>query len=511
VGNLGLWFSLKETKTLTEMDNSITSKDDVRKQVCNTIANQHSWCATTCLPPTSRDTPIFHYAFCAVDRFTVLPELQDATTICLSPLRRVVTDLLLNETVIQQVKVLELIPGMHGQYSEITKVDGEVKSVSVLDPLETAVDIFVVGSMGVDKKGHRVGKEGDLTGIDFILSNMGSSVKYVVTIVHDCQVFDEIPTNILSKYDLPVDIIITPSRVIKVENKLGKPSNPFWSSLKRELIGKNYNLKPAKDRYVDKIQRSELKSLETNLNTSVDGVGFVDTYVEEVNVSKDVFHERDEANVEDEEHIEKKRVEEPPRPRVKRNQMNMASKFKLDNIPSFVGYPELKEKLRSFGALPGFCVVTLRCGSAVVAFKEKGEVLLDKIKEGLEFGNRKVKIEEVDIVHEPKTNVKGDIVNKKKEMEKIRARIIFENFQKLQEQNFAGVYLGRLPVGISEGAIRNALEAQNLIPVSLEMGYRDRFAVAFFDEKIEDLLSCLRGLSINGKKVQVKKYQPRTQ
>ena len=71
--------------------------------------------------------------------------------------------------------------------------------------------------------------------------------------------------------------------------------------------------------------------------------------------------------------------------------------------------------------------------------------------------------------------------------------------------------MGRLPVGITEGAIRTALEAQNLIPVSLEMGYRDRFAVAFFDEKIEELLSCLRGLSINGKKVQVKEYQPRTQ
>jgi len=474
--------------------------------VCYTMANQHSWCATTCLPPTSRDTPIFHYAFCAVDRFTVLSELQDANTICLSPLRRVVTDLLLNETVIQQVKVLELIPGMHGQYSEITKVDGEVKSVSVLDPLETAVDIFVVGSMGVDKQGHRVGKEGDLTGIDFILSNMGTSVKYVVTIVHDCQVFDEIPTSILSKYDLPVDIIITPSRVIKVENKLRKPSNPFWSSLKSELIGKNYNLKPAKICFVDKIQ-----GFETNMNTGVDGDGFVDTNAEESNVSKDVFVERDETIAEDGELVGKKREEGPPRPRVKRNQMNMASKFKLDNIPSFVGYPELKAKLRSFGALPGFCVVTLRCGSAVVAFKEKGEVLLDKIKEGLEFENRKVKIEEVDIVHEPKTNVKGDIVNKKKEMEKIRARIIFENFQKLQEQNFAGVYLGRLPVGITEGAIRNALEAQNLIPVSLEMGYRDRFAVAFFDEKIEELLSCLRGLSISGKKVQVKKYQPRTQ
>jgi len=486
------------------MDNSIGSKDDLRKQVCQTMANQHSWCATTCLPPTSRDTPIFHYAFCAVDRFTVLPELQDATTICLSPLRRVVTDLLLNETVIQQVKVLELIPGMQGQYSEITKVDGEVRSVGVVDSLETPVDIFVVGSMGVDKKGHRVGKEGDLTGIDFILSNMGTSVKCVVTLVHDCQVFDEIPTSILSKYDLPVDIIITPSRVIRVENKLRKPSNPFWNSLKSELIDKISNNKPG-----EKNQGSdESKSLETNKNLS--GEGFVVTNAD-VDVSKVVYDKNNGANVEIEEHIEKLQEEGPPRPKVKRNQMNMASKFKLDNIPSFVGYPELKAKLRSFGALPGFCVVTLRCGSAVVAFKEKGEVLLEKLKEGLVFEDRKVKIEEVDIVHDPKTNVKGDIANKKKEMDKIRARILFENFQKLQEQKFAGVYLGRLPVGITECAIRNALEAQNLIPVSLEMGYRDRFAVAFFDEKLEELLSCLRGLSINGKKILVKKYQPRTQ
>ena len=60
--------------------------------------------------------------------------------------------------------------------------------------------------------------------------------------------------------------------------------------------------------------------------------------------------------------------------------MNMLSKFKFDNIPASVGYPGLKEALRLKEIATGFCIATLRGGSAVVAFKEEPDEVLEKLK-----------------------------------------------------------------------------------------------------------------------------------
>ena len=83
----------------------------------------------------------------------------------------------------------------------------------------------------------------------------------VVTTVHDCQVFDPekepwktllqqnnsdhkdgdaetktTPFGTLTQHDVPVDIIVTPTQIIRVSNRLPKPSGIFWELLSPQKL-----------------------------------------------------------------------------------------------------------------------------------------------------------------------------------------------------------------------------------------------------------------------------------
>lgn len=57
-----------------------------------------------------------------------------------------------------------------------------------------------------------------------------------MTTVHDEQVVTDIPANSLTKHDVPVDIIVTPTRVIRVPNRAPKPSGVFWDLLSPQKL-----------------------------------------------------------------------------------------------------------------------------------------------------------------------------------------------------------------------------------------------------------------------------------
>jgi 5-formyltetrahydrofolate cyclo-ligase len=130
------------------------------------------------------------------------------------------------------------------------------------------VDLVVVGSTAVcPTTGARVGKgEGFAElewGILSLMGNLDASKTLVVTTVHDCQVLharppkhahaqwacmrthaayapdmlhramlpshrpqvvDDIPAGQLTKHDVPVDVIVTPTRVLRVPQRAPKPS-----------------------------------------------------------------------------------------------------------------------------------------------------------------------------------------------------------------------------------------------------------------------------------------------
>ena len=130
------------------------------------------------------------------------------------------------------------------------------------------VDLVVVGSSAVcPNTGKRVGKGEGFAELEWgILSQQGNldpNKVLVVTTVHDCQVFDQAvepwkslmekqeqdtddnedgtnstPFGTLTQHDVPVDIIVTPTRIIHVpeNNKLVKPSGVYWDLLSPQKL-----------------------------------------------------------------------------------------------------------------------------------------------------------------------------------------------------------------------------------------------------------------------------------
>merc|ERR1719411_1377648 len=79
-------------------------------------------------------------------------------------------------------------------------------------PMASRIKLVLVGSVAVDKLGHRIGKGEGFADLEFAMaaSHHGAVTNetLVVTTVHDVQVFDEIPESLFEAHDLSVDIIV---------------------------------------------------------------------------------------------------------------------------------------------------------------------------------------------------------------------------------------------------------------------------------------------------------------
>lgn len=121
------------------------------------------------------------------------------------------------------------------------------------------VDLVVVGSTAVcPNTGARVGKGEGFAELEWgILSlqgNLDASKTLVVTTVHDEQIVDDIPAGQLTKHDVPVDIIVTPTRVIRVPNRAPKPSGVFWDLLSPQKLAQIRVLRQLKQEIEDREQ-----------------------------------------------------------------------------------------------------------------------------------------------------------------------------------------------------------------------------------------------------------------
>jgi len=86
-------------------------------------------------------------------------------------------------------------------------------------PLVTPVDLVVQGSVVVDRQGNRLGKGkgyGDREIAHLKERGLAMPEVKVVTIVHEVQVVDDLSA-LVDENDVPVDYILTPSRVISVK------------------------------------------------------------------------------------------------------------------------------------------------------------------------------------------------------------------------------------------------------------------------------------------------------
>ncbi len=93
------------------------------------------------------------------------------------------------------------------------------------------VDLVVVGSVAVNRRGTRLGKGAGYSDIEVALlqeaGRIGPST-VIVTTVHPLQVIDEPMPE--TEHDFSVDLIVTPSEVIACEPQR-RPSGLYWNSL----------------------------------------------------------------------------------------------------------------------------------------------------------------------------------------------------------------------------------------------------------------------------------------
>jgi 5-formyltetrahydrofolate cyclo-ligase len=94
------------------------------------------------------------------------------------------------------------------------------------------LDLVVAGSVAVNRRGARVGKGGGYSDLEFALAAESGAVDArtrVVTTVHDLQVVDgAIP---MTAHDVPVDVVATPTRVLRARRLRPRPRGIRWRSL----------------------------------------------------------------------------------------------------------------------------------------------------------------------------------------------------------------------------------------------------------------------------------------
>lgn len=98
------------------------------------------------------------------------------------------------------------------------------------------VDLIVLGSVAVNKKGARVGKGGGYSDLEFAIAKEIGLIDEntpTITTVHDVQLVNfDIP---MENHDVPLDYIITPSKIIKTDRIYKKPKGIIWEILDKEL------------------------------------------------------------------------------------------------------------------------------------------------------------------------------------------------------------------------------------------------------------------------------------
>jgi 5-formyltetrahydrofolate cyclo-ligase len=91
--------------------------------------------------------------------------------------------------------------------------------------------------VAVNARGARVGKGGGYSDLEFALARAVGAVNArttVVTTVHGLQVVKgDIP---MTPHDVPVDVVVTPERVIRTQTAFAKPAGIRWKELSADQL-----------------------------------------------------------------------------------------------------------------------------------------------------------------------------------------------------------------------------------------------------------------------------------
>jgi 5-formyltetrahydrofolate cyclo-ligase len=98
------------------------------------------------------------------------------------------------------------------------------------------VDLIVAGSVAVSLDGGRIGKGEGFSELEFaILRDCGrvDDRTKIVTTVHDAQIVESFP---IERYDIPVDYILTPTKLVETRTRTLKPDGIYWDLVTDQML-----------------------------------------------------------------------------------------------------------------------------------------------------------------------------------------------------------------------------------------------------------------------------------
>ena len=125
-----------------------------------------------------------------------------------------------------------------GRLAEAATIGGASRLGEPVGPGELGrIDLVVAGSVAVNRRGGRVGKGGGYSDLEFALARQVGAVGErtpVATTVHELQVVDgAIP---MTAHDVPLDLVVTPERVIRTRRTRARPRGIRWEELTEDQI-----------------------------------------------------------------------------------------------------------------------------------------------------------------------------------------------------------------------------------------------------------------------------------
>jgi len=201
--------------------------------------------------PLDDRIPNFAGAGEAADRLAGTPEWRDARVLKCNPdapqrpvrLRALREDKVVYVAVPRLAAVrcfLRLDPGRlgAGRLAAAATIGGAAALGVPVTPRELPhIDLVLAGSVAVNRRGGRVGKGGGYSDLEFALAVEAGAIDAgttIATTVHDLQVLTvAIP---MTAHDVPVDLIVTPTRVIRARRAYRRPRRIRWSDLDADRL-----------------------------------------------------------------------------------------------------------------------------------------------------------------------------------------------------------------------------------------------------------------------------------
>ncbi len=187
------------------------SKQEVREYVWKKLKENK-----VCLFPCENRIPNFKGVEETIRKILELEEYRKAKRVFVSP---DTPQRLLIKYALKEKEVYMATPRLRNGFCKVNAF-GNLKEIlkhaKIVGWEIPKIDFALIGSVAVDLKGNRIGKGGGFGDREIeILRKVNPNV-IVATNVHDLQVFDDL-SYLMEKHDQKKDVIITPSKIIRIK------------------------------------------------------------------------------------------------------------------------------------------------------------------------------------------------------------------------------------------------------------------------------------------------------